>query len=139
MAVPTPQLQPKSLPASLPPTSALRILVVEDHEHSAWVLRRLLESFDHAVETAGSVDSALRTAAGHKFDLVISDLGLPDGTGHDLMIQLRHLYGLTGIALSGYGMDHDIERSRQCGFTHHLTKPVSLQQLEEAIRSATTH
>jgi signal transduction histidine kinase/CheY-like chemotaxis protein len=137
MALPTPQLQPR--PREMEPThstGALRILLVEDHEQSAWVLRRLLESFDHAVQTAGTVESAKRAAASSKFDLVISDLGLPDGTGHELMVQLRELYGLTGIALSGYGMDQDIERSKQCGFVKHLIKPVSLQQLEEAIEMA---
>ena len=70
-------------------------------------------------------------------DLVISDLGLPDGTGLDLMRELGGRYGLRGIALSGYGMDEDIQRSRDAGFAPHLTKPVTLQMLQEAILQAT--
>ena len=62
------------------------------------------------------------------------DLGLPDGTGTDLMRELRETHGLRGIALSGYGMEEDIARAREAGFVSHLTKPVDFQQLERALR-----
>lgn len=72
-------------------------------------------------------------AEGGEYDLVISDLGLPDGNGFDLMSELRRLYGLRGIALSGYGMEEDIARSMESGFREHLVKPVDMQRLQEAI------
>ena len=78
------------------------------------------------VETAGDVATALELAGRHPFDLLISDLGLPDGSGHDLMRELRSRgHTFPGIALSGYGQEEDILRSREAGFAAHLTKPVS--------------
>jgi CheY-like chemotaxis protein len=68
-----------------------------------------------------------------QFDLVISDLGLPDLTGHELMRQLRDRFSLTGIALSGYGMENDVAESRAAGFRFHLTKPVSFEQLKKRL------
>jgi CheY-like chemotaxis protein len=67
------------------------------------------------------------------FDLVVSDLGLPDGSGLDVMRRLAR-QGVPGIALSGYGMEEDLRRSREAGFACHLTKPVSLERLERALR-----
>ena len=69
-----------------------------------------------------------------RIDLVLSDIGLPDGSGLDLMAELSRRYGLRGIALTGYGMEDDVARSREAGFARHLTKPVNLEQLETAIR-----
>jgi len=66
-------------------------------------------------------------------DLVISDLGLPDGDGRDLMRHLRDRHGIPGVAISGYGMEDDIEKSRAAGFSEHLTKPVQFEELQEAI------
>jgi CheY-like chemotaxis protein len=66
----------------------------------------------------------------------VSDLGLPDGSGHDLMRELKSRYGLSGIALSGYGMEEDVHQSREAGFDRHLTKPVSIQVLAAAIRES---
>ncbi|HEX2974125.1 MAG TPA: ATP-binding protein, partial [Tepidisphaeraceae bacterium] len=114
----------------------LRILLVEDHEHTARVLSRLLASFEHDVRTANSVSSAKNLAHAHRFDLVISDLGLPDGDGMELMRYLRGKFELPGIALSGFGMEEDIRRSLDAGFARHLTKPVDLQQLQLAIHHA---
>jgi CheY-like chemotaxis protein len=67
---------------------------------------------------------------------VVSDLGLPDGSGLDLMRALSSRYGLRGIALSGYGMEEDIQKSREAGFQKHVTKPVSLQALQSALQDA---
>ncbi len=113
---------------------ALRLLLIEDHEATQQVLARLLERAGHRVLSANSVAGALTIAAAEKFDLVISDLGLPDGTGNDLMDQLRQKYGLRGIALTGYGMEEDLERSRQAGFFTHLIKPVDFNQLRRALQ-----
>ncbi|MGE5609823.1 MAG: ATP-binding protein [Bacillota bacterium] len=111
----------------------LRILLVEDHEHTAKVLSRLLVGFEHDVKTASSVFLAKKLAETNDFDLVISDLGLPDGDGTELMQYLRRQYELPGIALSGFGMEDDIRRSLEAGFVRHLTKPVDLHQLQAAI------
>jgi len=116
----------------------LRLLLVEDHADTAQAMADLLRTLGHEVTVAGTVAGALEAAQTPKpdLDLVISDLGLPDGSGLELMRELAG-HGLRGIALSGYGMDEDIQRSREAGFTAHLTKPVSLQTLQEAILQAT--
>jgi CheY-like chemotaxis protein len=124
-------------PAVLP--RALRILLVEDHEDTAEAMADLLRLIGHQVIVAGSVAAGLAAAgtagaAGGGVDRVVSDLGLPDGSGHDLMRELVRLYGWKGIALSGYGMEDDIRRSHEAGFARHLTKPVALEALRDAIR-----
>jgi CheY-like chemotaxis protein len=107
---------------------------VEDHPDTREVLARLLGAANYAVKTASSVTGALQLAAAERFDLVVSDLGLPDGTGYDLMKQLRDLHGIKGIALSGYGMDQDQRRSREVGFLDHVVKPVNVGQLVTVIQ-----
>jgi CheY-like chemotaxis protein len=114
----------------------LRLLLVEDHADTARVMARVLRTFGHDVWTADSVGTALETAdaAAEAFDVVISDVGLPDGTGHDLMRQLLARFGrVRGIALTGYGTDDDVRRSGDAGFVAHLTKPVDVRELEETI------
>ncbi len=112
----------------------LRLLLVEDHAPTLQVLARLLARAGHSVVTASSVADGLAAAAAGTFDLVISDLGLPDGTGTELMQKLRDTHGLRGIALSGYGMEEDLARSRDAGFAMHLIKPVDFNQLQRAVR-----
>ena len=132
----------RSRPAAardVPPAAAdrpLHILLVEDHEDTAAALADLLRLIGHEVTVAGSVAAALAAAGDGqgRIDLVVSDLGLPDGSGQDLMRELARLYGLRGIALSGYGMEDDVRRSHGAGFLRHLTKPVDLQMLKAAIR-----
>jgi two-component system CheB/CheR fusion protein len=115
------------------------ILYVEDHGDTARILSRLLCSEGHTVERAGDVETALNMATSGNFDLLISDIGLPDGTGHDLMRELRSRGNtIPGIALSGYGMASDIAASREAGFFEHLTKPTDVTRLLEAIDRATT-
>jgi two-component system CheB/CheR fusion protein len=117
----------------------LRILLVEDHLDTAEAMADLLRARSHRVTIAMDIKNALATveAVGEEgFDLLISDLGLPDGSGLDLMRKVSARYHLRGIALSGYGMDEDIRRSLDAGFVRHLTKPVSPQVLEAAIRQA---
>ena len=118
----------------------LRVLLVEDHPDTREVLARLLDAANYAVKTAGSVQAALQLAAAERFDVVVSDLGLPDGTGYDLMKQLRELHGIKGIALSGYGMVQDQQRSLEVGFLDHVVKPVNVSQLVTVIqRIVSTH
>ncbi|HZZ18187.1 MAG TPA: ATP-binding protein, partial [Opitutaceae bacterium] len=113
--------------------AGLRVLLVEDHDESRHVLARLLVSRKIDVVQAASVAGALAKAKTNTFDLVISDLGLPDGNGFDLMATLKADYGYSGIALSGYGTKEDIDRSKEAGFSVHLTKPVQARQLSEAL------
>jgi hypothetical protein len=111
--------------------AGLRILLVEDHADTREALSELLRMYGHDVQVAGSIAAALATAGAGRFDLVVSDLGLPDGSGLDLMPQIRALspYELKGICLTGYGMEEDIRKSREAGFLAHLTKPVNFQEL----------
>lgn len=111
-----------------------RVLLVEDHPDTREVLARLLADSNYAVRTASSVAAALQLAATERFDVVVSDLGLPDGTGYDLMKQLRDRHGISGIALSGYGMGEDQRRSREVGFLDHIVKPVNVSQLLATIQ-----
>ena len=90
------------------------------------------------VETASDVATALRLADEQTFDLLLSDLGLPDGSGHDLLRQLReHGHQFPGIALSGYGQEEDVQRSWEAGFAAHLTKPASREAVTAAIAAVT--
>ncbi len=112
---------------------SLRLLLVEDHQDTRKSMEFLLRRHKHQVTSAGNARDALELAAQHEFDLVISDLGLPDQSGIELMKQLRDTYGLQGIGVSGYGMEEDIAESHAAGFTCHLVKPVSIDQLRRAI------
>jgi two-component system, chemotaxis family, CheB/CheR fusion protein len=121
------------------PVLPRHILLVEDHADTAEALTDLLRDRGYQVSTAGSIAQALELARpqeGVQIDLVVSDLGLPDGNGLDLMRELSGRYGLSGIALSGYGMEEDVRKSHEAGFRKHLTKPVDLRALEEAIRGS---
>ena len=112
-----------------------RILLVEDHPATRGALELLLKQRGHQLTAAATAAAALALAARQGFDVVISDLGLPDATGHRLMEQLHSLQpGLIGIACSGYGMADDLQRSREAGFAAHLTKPISIEQLESKLQ-----
>ncbi len=112
---------------------------MEDNADTLKVMSRLLRTRGHHVATATGVAEALQAAENEApLDLVISDIGLPDGTGHDLIRSLRAHVPLPGIALSGYGTEDDLRRSREAGFLAHLTKPVDFFTLEAAIRDITT-
>ena len=112
----------------------LRLLIVEDHDDTARALRRLLTKAGFMVSVASNVATALALAGSETFDLLVSDLGLPDGTGYDVMAGLRKIQPLPGIAMSGYGMDEDVSKSRDAGFNAHLVKPVEVPKLIAAIR-----
>ena len=113
-----------------------RLLLVEDHSVTAQLTKMVLTAEGHRVETAGDVATALQLAEQMSFDLMVSDLGLPDGSGYDLMRKLGERgHRFPGIALSGYGMDDDLRRSCEAGFATHLTKPASPKAIAEAIAS----
>lgn len=133
----SPLLPAESNPADrdggLPAVLGARLLLVEDHEATRSTMKMLLEKRGYEVVDAGTCAGALRAAEAQTFDLVLSDLGLPDGDGVELMSILRERFGLKGIALTGYGMEHDIQRSNQAGFIAHLTKPINASLLDRTI------
>ena len=118
-------------PAAMPQG---RVLLVEDHASTRATVKKLLVRRDYEVEAAGTAGEARALAAARHFDFLVSDVGLPDGNGYQLMAELRQLQPqLQGIAMSGYGMEEDLQRSRAAGFTAHLVKPVSIAALEQAL------
>jgi PAS domain S-box-containing protein len=111
-----------------------RIMLVEDHADTARIMAHMLRQIGFEVRTVEDVSSALEQLAQEPCDLLISDLGLPDGSGLDLMKALRARGDtVPGIALSGYGQEEDVRRSHEAGFAEHVTKPVELDQLASAI------
>jgi signal transduction histidine kinase len=113
---------------------SVRLLLVEDHEDTNRCLTQMLRRRGYEVHPAYNVRSALDLAASKEFDVLVSDIGLPDGSGNDLFQALRTGRPIFGIALSGYGMDEDVRRSRDVGFAHHLVKPVDLNKLDSLIQ-----
>ncbi len=124
-------------PAARKGDRALKILLVEDHEDTVRTLASLLGKLNYQVKTAGTLESAHRIANAEAFDFLISDLGLPDGSGLELMEWFRRRRPIKGIALSGYGMESDVTRSKEAGFLEHLTKPVDFQKLVLTIQRLT--
>jgi PAS domain S-box-containing protein len=128
---------PQQSPAVAEQQRALHILLVEDHVDTANAMSRLLRGLGHQVRVADSVSMALQSAR-EPFDLLLSDIGLPDGTGVELIRQIRERHGdrFPAVALTGYGMEDDVTRCKEAGFNEHLTKPVSLQNLQLVIQRA---
>ncbi len=117
--------------------SSLRILVVEDEPTTMQLMARLLRGLGHEVTTANSVASALDSIQENGLDMIISDIGLPDGSGLDLLRQAIAIIGpIPAIALTGYGMEEDLRKSREAGFTAHVTKPIDFAKLEAMIQHA---
>jgi two-component system CheB/CheR fusion protein len=114
----------------------LRILVVEDHGDTADMIVEMLQLEGHHVQSARDVTTARELCTRSTFDALVSDLGLPDGTGLDLMRSLRSRgHVMPAIALSGYGMERDIRRSRAAGFDAHIVKPVDVDRLLQTIHA----
>jgi len=120
-------------PAS-PRGQSLRLLLVEDHADTAAMLTKVLQGMGYQVTMANTAGAALEFSEQQDFDVVVSDIGLPDITGYEFMRRLQARHGIPGIAMSGYGMEEDLRRSLESGFSEHLVKPVSLSSLEQAIR-----
>ena len=117
------------------PAARAKILLVEDHDDTARVLTRLLNLSGYHVHCADSKCAALRLCDEHEFDLLISDVGLPDGTGYELMREIAaRRCASKGIAVSGYGTENDVQQSLLAGFSEHLVKPVQFDTLRDAIR-----
>lgn len=115
-------------------TRRRRVLVVDDHHDTCIGMKLMLERRGYKITLAHSASQAVEKASEVDFDLVISDIGLPDRSGYELMQELRATNGLRGIALSGFGMENDVNKAREAGFSEHLTKPINFERLEGAIR-----
>ena len=113
--------------------SRARLLLVEDHEPTRISLQKILESRHFNVKCAGTVAEAWSLAGDHEFDLLISDIGLPDGDGYLLMRELRDRHRMMGIALTGFGLDDDIKLSEEAGFSAHILKPITARRLDETL------
>src|SRR5438874_8983373 len=112
-----------------------RVLVVDDHRDTCTGMKMMLERRGYEITVAHSAEQAVEKTHEQDFDLLISDIGLPDRSGYDLMRELRDSKRLLGIALSGFGTEHDVSEARAAGFSEHLTKPINFERLEEAIQN----
>lgn len=126
----TPSVTPKPFERSL------QLLLVEDNQVTVAVMERVLRHLGHSVRTATSCQEARRVAgeSGAVFDVLLCDIALPDGTGNELLPHLRQLQpNMRAIALTGFGREEEVKRTYDAGFMLHLTKPVRLKQLTDAI------
>ncbi len=111
------------------PHGKSRILLVEDNEDTSRAMQVLFERKGYAVAVAHSVAEAIETSEADCFNLVVSDIGLPDGDGFEVIRRLNQIRPTRGIAISGYGMDEDRRRSLEAGFNAHLVKPINFGEL----------
>jgi PAS domain S-box-containing protein len=122
--------------AAMRMSDSLRVLLVDDHEDTLRVLRRLLEAVGYKVATAGSAAAALDYVTANEIDVLVSDIGLPDGSGLDLVRKLKRIRNVPAVAASGFGSGIDIQNSRDAGFCAHLTKPLDFNLLHATIQKA---
>lgn len=118
--------------------SRCRILLVDDHLDTLRSMHLLLTRLGYCVLSAENMTDALRLAEEEPFDILLSDIALPDGSGLELIRQIRKTRNVPALALSGFGMEEDVQRSRDAGFSNHLTKPVSIDRLQSAISELET-
>src|SRR5207253_6026951 len=132
-----PHTQLRRLSTSTPAPArreGLRLLFVEDHDDTREVLARLLSRRGYCVEAARNAQEARSLSNEKTFDLLISDIALPDATGCELLRELGSKHRLCGIAMSGFGSDADVAQSRTAGFLEHLIKPIDATALDAAIQ-----
>jgi PAS domain S-box-containing protein len=115
-------------------TKKLRLLLVDDHADTRHVLTRLLTKCGHEVASSDSAQGALELLESGQFDALISDIGLPDGSGYELVRAAKRKQPIKGVALSGFGTEEDIRRSSEAGFDYHLTKPIDFPDLQLLLR-----
>jgi two-component system CheB/CheR fusion protein len=116
---------------------SLLIFVVENHADTLLSLRLYLEDLGHVVSAAVTLQEALEKLPSSGLQVLISDIGLPDGTGWDLLQRANLPPKVFAIAMSGFGMNADSERSRSVGFRHHLLKPFKAEELDRILEEAT--
>jgi signal transduction histidine kinase/CheY-like chemotaxis protein len=112
-----------------------RVLLVDDHHDTCIGMKRMLERHGYKITVAHSAEQAVEKVRSEDFDLLISDIGLPDRSGYELMREVRLKKDLPGIALSGFGSEQDISQAREAGFSEHLTKPINFERLEKTIQT----
>jgi PAS domain S-box-containing protein len=115
------------------PRKPLRILLVDDHRDTQRALSRLLTHFGHDVLVANSKQSALELLGSGEIDVLLCDVGLPDGSGYEVVSQARRKQPLKAIAITGFGTEEDFRRSKEAGFDSHLVKPVDLHELQTVL------
>jgi len=113
---------------------SLRLLLVDDHADTRQVLSRLLTKCGHEVATADSIQDALKLLEKGRFDALISDIGLPDGSGYDLVREAKRMQPVKSVALSGFGTEEDVRRSSEAGFDYHMTKPIDFPGLQSLLQ-----
>jgi PAS domain S-box-containing protein len=116
----------------------LRILFVEDHQDTRRTLSRLLTHFGHNVVTADNVEGAMDIMDSDNIDVVLCDIGLPDGSGYEVAARTRANGGIKAIALTGFGTESDVRRSKEAGFDYHLIKPINFQELQTVLDQLAT-
>jgi CheY-like chemotaxis protein len=121
----------------MPERRPLCILLVEDDKDSLSALSRLLRLSGHRPLAAGTAAEAVRLAAGERCDVVVSDVGLPDRSGLELMRELAAAHSVPGIAVSGYTDAADVRECARAGFSRHLKKPIDFQELLNAVEELT--
>jgi CheY-like chemotaxis protein len=114
----------------------LRVLLVEDHLSTRAALSIWLGDLGHEVEAVETVAAALSFSKRFTFDLLISDIGLPDGNGRDLLGKLRESHDFHAVAITGKTGPAECELSYQAGFAQHLEKPVDLDALTQILGTA---
>lgn len=135
MAVLTPLSQRTNSAVAHSSRRGFRILFVEDDPDTSSAMARLLTCCGHQVRTAASIGEATAAWNGEDFDLLITDIGLPDGSGLSLPAMLADTGRPRAIVISGFGSDEDLHASRDAGFREHLVKPVSFAALQASIRA----
>jgi len=115
---------------------SLRILLVEDHQDTRRTLSRLLTHFGHNVVTADNVERAIEIMGSNNIDAVLCDIGLPDGSGYEVAAHARAKGHIKAIALTGFGTEQDVQRSKEAGFDVHLVKPINFQELQNALNES---
>jgi len=114
----------------------MHIFLVENHPDTLKWLTLYLEELDHTVTPARTMREALEALPSTDCDVLISDIGLPDGDGWELMRNLRLLHPIFAIAMSGFGMNADRAKSKAAGFRHHLLKPFQPDELDAVLDEA---
>ncbi|PYJ32220.1 MAG: hybrid sensor histidine kinase/response regulator [Verrucomicrobia bacterium] len=112
------------------PQKPLRILLVEDHRDTRHMLSRLLTHFGHQVLTADNIRNALNIIASENVEVLLCDIGLPDGTGYEVIAEAKRKRRIKAVAITGFGTEEDIRRSKGAGFDFHLVKPVDVHELQ---------
>src|SRR5262245_9013789 len=114
----------------------MRIFLVENHPDTLQSLRLYLEDLGHTVVSAQTLAETLRLLPSASCQILLCDIGLPDGTGWEVLEKTGLRDKIFGIAMSGFGMRTDSVKSRTAGFHRHLVKPFKLAELEEALEEA---